>query len=206
VQFGDHCRRPAEYGYKFPKGRYDPGPTAYKTKDGEWIQTSILEYDRYFPALCRVLGVPEMAEDPRFKTQKASLQPENKRYQIELFEKIYATRTAEEWIRALGAEDIVVDRLAHFKELPEDEQALQNGFMTPLTMPGGETCFISRPSPRFDSMEVPPVSCASLLGADTAAVLEELGLSREEITGSQTTALSRSENSPRTKNIRRTIP
>ena len=170
-----------KYGYKFPKGRYDPGPTAYKTSDGEWIQTSILEYDRYFPALCRVLGVPEMAKDPRFKTQKTSLQPENKRYQIELFEKIYATKTADEWVRELSAADITVDKLAHFKDIPHDEQARQNGFIVEHAMPSGETCYLSRPSARFDSMETPPVSCAAHLGEDTAAVLKELGLSDAEI-------------------------
>jgi len=170
-----------KYSYKYPKGRYDPGATAYKTMDGEWVQSSILEYDRYFPSLCRVLGVPEMAEDPRFKTMKASLQPENKRYQIELFEKIYATKTADEWVKLLSAEDIVVDKLGHFKNVSSDEQAIQNGFVTTHTMPNGDTCFISRPSARFDSMELAPVSCASSLGGDTSAVLRDLGLSEEEI-------------------------
>lgn len=170
-----------KYGYKYPKGRYDPGPSPYRTKDGEWIQSTILEYDRYFPALCRVLGVPEMAEDPRFKTLKASLKPENKRYQIELFEKIYATKTADEWIKLLREADIVVDRLAHFKEVTGDEQALQNGFVTPHSMPNGETCFISRPSARFASMAVPPTACSHPVGEDTVSVLREMGLTEEEI-------------------------
>lgn len=170
-----------KYGYQYPKGRYDPGATPYRTKDGEWIQSTILEYDRYFPVLYRVLGVPELAEDPRFKTLKASLQPENKRYQIELFEKIYATKTADEWLKLLQEADIVVDRLAHFKEITGDEQALQNGFVTEHVMPNGESCMISRPSARFDSMEVPATACACPVGTDTVRVLGELGLTKEEI-------------------------
>ncbi len=170
-----------KYGYKFPKGRFDPGSTPYKTKDGEWIQTTILEYNRYFPKLCKVLGVPEMAEDPRFKTLEASLKPENKRYQVELFEKIYATKTADEWLELLRAEDIACNKLGHFRDVPKDEQALQNGFITTHTMPNGSTCFVSRPSARFNSMEVPPPSCGPLLGENTAEVLKGLGYSDEEI-------------------------
>ncbi|MPN25323.1 hypothetical protein SDC9_172731 [bioreactor metagenome] len=75
----------------------------------------------------------------------------------------------------------MVDRLAHFKEVVGDEQALQNGFVTEHTMPNGEACFISRPSARFDSTEVAPTSCAPLVGADTVALLGELGLTGAEI-------------------------
>jgi crotonobetainyl-CoA:carnitine CoA-transferase CaiB-like acyl-CoA transferase len=151
------------------------------TKDGVWIQTTILEYDRYFPSLCKVLGVPEMAEDSRFKTLKESLKPENKRYQIELFEKIYATRTADEWITLIRDADIVVDRLNHFKNIHDDKQALQNEFISTHTLPNGDTCSITRPSARFDSMEVLPTTWGPKLGADTHEILYGIGLSDEEI-------------------------
>lgn len=170
-----------KYNYKYPKERYELAPCSFMTKDGVWIQTTILEYDRYFPSLCKVLGVPEMAEDSRFKTLKESLKPENKRYQIELFEKIYATKTADEWITLIREADIVVDKLNHFKNIHYDKQALQNEFVSTHTLPNGDTCSISRPSARFDSMKVQPTTWGPKLGADTHDILNGIGLSAEEI-------------------------
>lgn len=170
-----------KYDFKYPKERYELAPCSFLTKDGVWIQTTILEYERYFPSLCKVLGVPEMAEDNRFKTLKESLRPENKRYQIELFEKIYATRTADEWIKLIREADIVVDKLSHYKNIHTDQQALQNGFITTHTLPNGGTCTISRPSARFDSMAVQPTMSGPLLGENTCEILKEIGLNEDEI-------------------------
>jgi crotonobetainyl-CoA:carnitine CoA-transferase CaiB-like acyl-CoA transferase len=50
--------------------RSPPNPivNAYATKDGRWIMLIMLQSDRDWPDLCRHLGRPELADDPRFAT------------------------------------------------------------------------------------------------------------------------------------------
>ncbi len=53
-------------GYAYPKTRMDSSPTGspFRTKDGEWVMTTIINIDQQWPKLCDVLGIPELKEDP----------------------------------------------------------------------------------------------------------------------------------------------
>jgi len=164
------------YGFPYPKVRYEPGSISYRTSDDEWLTYTILEHERYFPALCKVLGVPEMAEDPRFKSQEACSRLENKSAQVHIFEEIFATRTAAEWVADLAKVDIVASRLSHFNEIPREAQALENHYVTEHQMPNGSACMIPRIPLSAAGMEQQPSRCAPLLGAHTREVFEELGI------------------------------
>lgn len=38
-----------------------------KSADGEWYTLAFIDYERMYPRLCKVLELPELAEDPRYK-------------------------------------------------------------------------------------------------------------------------------------------
>src|SRR5882757_6059894 len=44
----------------------NPLTGAYKTSDGRFVQLSMLQPTRYWPEFCRLMGLDEYAEDPRF--------------------------------------------------------------------------------------------------------------------------------------------
>ena len=61
-------------------------------------------HDKWFRGVCRILGAPELAEDPRFATH--ALRAENgDAFHAELEQRL-AARDATEWERDLNAEGI----------------------------------------------------------------------------------------------------
>jgi crotonobetainyl-CoA:carnitine CoA-transferase CaiB-like acyl-CoA transferase len=49
----------------------NPLTGAYKTSDGRFVQLSMLQPTRYWPEFCRLMGLHDLAEDPRFTTIEA---------------------------------------------------------------------------------------------------------------------------------------
>ena len=171
------------YGNKFPKRRDNSAPTAsaFRTQDGEWVTTTLLKIEEQWPKLCHVLGVDQWAHDPRFCTSEAQRDPEVRKYLMEEFAKIYATKTAAEWCRLLTEADIVNDRMAHFSDMEKSEQAWANDFIHEVTCPNGSKSVLVRPSMRSERMGLPEWKRGPMLGEHTREVLAELGFSQEEI-------------------------
>ena len=71
--------------------------------------------------------------------------------------------------------------VGHFRTDTESEQAHVNGFVRSHTMPGGETCWITVPSPQSANMGAGDFWRGPLLGEHSAEIMEELGYSNEEI-------------------------
>jgi crotonobetainyl-CoA:carnitine CoA-transferase CaiB-like acyl-CoA transferase len=118
---------PARMGNSHPSlFPYDLMPTA----DGELIITA--GNDRQFRKLCEVLGVPELAEDPRFVLNKD--RTANRDELRPLLEERLRTRTKDEWFRDIiaagvpcGPINTVNDGVAFATELGLD----------PVVEPGG---------------------------------------------------------------------
>ena len=55
---------PRAFGNRYEA--WNPLMMPYRTSDGRFINLQMLSPDRYWPDLCRALGVPDMATDPRF--------------------------------------------------------------------------------------------------------------------------------------------
>ena len=67
----------AALGGDEPKASSGRGPSVnpvvgmYRTKDGRHIQLVFLEADRYWPDFCRLIGRPDLIDDPRFSDLRA---------------------------------------------------------------------------------------------------------------------------------------
>jgi crotonobetainyl-CoA:carnitine CoA-transferase CaiB-like acyl-CoA transferase len=172
-----------KYNYPYPKKRYEGKPTAipYQCADGEWMMISVLEYDRYIRDLCAVLGIPELANDPRFATEQNMMKPENRAAMVKSFEERFKTKTSVEWDRLLSNMDIVHDRLAHFREITENEQAKVNHYIDEITFANGTKAWMPRPCVCSENVGVPEYKLSRGVGADTTSVLKEIGYSEPEI-------------------------
>ena len=98
-----------------------------------------------------------------------------------MFEGIYATKTADEWVRLLTDADIVNDRLSHYKDMETSEQAWTNEFIHEVTCPNGNKSVLVRPSMRSERMGIPEFARGPMLGEDTDKVLARLGYTAEQI-------------------------
>jgi len=70
---------------------------AFKTKDGLLVWT--IGTESFWQQLCQVLGIPEMATDPRFVTAKD--RHANRSEMKRMLEEILATRTTAEWMEIM---------------------------------------------------------------------------------------------------------
>ncbi|MGD9560254.1 MAG: CaiB/BaiF CoA transferase family protein, partial [Oscillospiraceae bacterium] len=173
----------AEHGRPFPRDREDsntPVSCAYKCKDGEWFYVAAGSYDQQWPRICRdVLGHPELAEDPRFKDVKATVK--NVYAGVGILDEIFIQEDLAYWDDKLNKADIPHERLAHLKDIPNDEQAWANRYLHEVHYPdGGKVAYPATPVD-MDSVGEKEFNVSRPLGADTRAVLEGLGYTAEEL-------------------------
>lgn len=136
--------------------------------------------DAQFVRLTELLGLPELAGDDRFRTNRARVQ-----HRAELMEVLgprFADRTVAEWDRLLGAEGIPGGPVLGLPEALEHPQLAARGSILTHEHPvAGRVRTIASPV-RMDSQPPAQAPAPPLLGQHTRVVLEqELGLSRGEL-------------------------
>jgi crotonobetainyl-CoA:carnitine CoA-transferase CaiB-like acyl-CoA transferase len=114
---------------------FNPLWNHYCCGDGKWIAFAMLQPDRYWADFARVIGRPELTTDARFKDMAA--RAGNSAECVALIDAAMATRTREEWLRALRADagDFIYTVVNTVDDLPTDPQVLANGYVTDLEHP-----------------------------------------------------------------------
>jgi crotonobetainyl-CoA:carnitine CoA-transferase CaiB-like acyl-CoA transferase len=134
--------------------------------------------DGLFRALCRVLGREELAADERFATNAGRV--EHRRELVPELESVFATRSADDWVEALGAAGVPVGKV---RTIPDALAAAADAGL-PATVRVdhptiGDLDLVA--SPIWSDAAVSEPSPPPLLGQHTAEVLRELGRSHEQI-------------------------
>lgn len=126
-----------------------------------------------WPQVCRVIGRPELIEEPRFANGR-----ERRKHAaeiVELLDAAFAGLTFEEAAARLDAEDVVWDPLQTPRELLEDAQAEAAGCF--VEVPGARDGVRSVAAPvRFPGAPHGPKGPAPTKGQHTDEVLRELGV------------------------------
>jgi crotonobetainyl-CoA:carnitine CoA-transferase CaiB-like acyl-CoA transferase len=156
----------------------DPANNIYRTKDGRWLVLCLL-YDEWWPDLARHLGRDDWLSDPRYVDPAA--RAVNNVDLIGEMDVIFATRTLAEWEQQLADLQGVWSPLKSPGEVIVDEQALANGFVTPVTFPDGGSYLTGASPAQFDERPIGELRASPSLGQDTDAVMRELGLDDEQI-------------------------
>ena len=141
----------------------------YPTADG-WIYL-MCNKEKFWPALCRAIGRPEWAADPRIRTFKERLA--NRDLVTGLLDEALASKTTREWLDVFAGE-------VPAAPINDIGEALENPFVTEE----GRLQTLRHPSAGDYRMVAPPVRCpgddaparpAPALGAHTDEVLRGLG-------------------------------
>jgi len=151
----------------------------YQTQDGRWIFLVMIESDRYWPSVCRALGMPDLEHDPRF--DGAVPRYRNSAELTALLAGEIAKQTLDAWRVTLAEHGLIWAPVQTLVEAVEDPQARAAGSFQTMRHPtAGEfetvapPVHLSRTSLRSDRP-------GPALGADTRDVLAEAGLSQKEI-------------------------
>lgn len=152
---------------------YNPLWNHYKCADGKWICLGMLQTDRYWRPLCAALSAPELADDPRFSDMPR--RGENCRELIAIFDRIFVSRTLEQWTDTLKhSGDFVFSFVNSISDLPSDPQVVANEYVVDYNHPVlGPTQLVGLPV-RFSKTPGNPRGHAPEFGEHTEAVLTEL--------------------------------
>jgi crotonobetainyl-CoA:carnitine CoA-transferase CaiB-like acyl-CoA transferase len=165
-----------------PKGNlpHNPLVNLYQTRDGRFLSLCMLQQDRYWVKLCEVVGRPELANDPRFtdgKTRRANMAA-----CVEELSAIFRARDLAEWREVLSRQDGQWDVVQHVGELKNDRQVQANRYMQAVTHEDGSQLQMVSIPMQFDGNAL-PAKPAPKLGADSEAILGDLGYDEEKVLG-----------------------
>jgi crotonobetainyl-CoA:carnitine CoA-transferase CaiB-like acyl-CoA transferase len=175
---------PAILGQEFPREiRTEAGNPIYnhyRAKDDKWFILAHLQPDRYWPNVCRALGMPELEGDPRFNSIEA--RGENAKELIAIMDGKFATKTREEWFEIFKKEGIIYSPIQSPGEVVNDPQASANDYVIWFDHPVlGRTKVVGFPW-NFSQTPASVRREAPEFGQHTEEILLELGYTWDDTT------------------------
>lgn len=110
---------------------YSAPNQAFRTRDG-WVMIAAYMPERW-TRLCALLGLPQLATDPRFATSPQRVA--DRRELVALLEQVLATKTTDEWLPLLREADILCARVATYADLLQHPQLQANGMLAAAEHP-----------------------------------------------------------------------
>ena len=164
-----------------PRPKREEGSNActslYRCADGRWFILTLLNEERQFPGLLKVLGMESLAADPRF-ADKATRRA-NAKALIGLFDAAFAAKPFAEWRQFLDAAGVTFGMIGTLADMRDDEQMRAAGALVPFA---GETQLTIASPFSLDGETKTPPRRAPALGQHNADVLADAGYSADDIT------------------------
>jgi crotonobetainyl-CoA:carnitine CoA-transferase CaiB-like acyl-CoA transferase len=140
-------------------------------------------WEKDWPALCQVLGRPDLLVDSRYGT--AALRREHREDLRETLAAELRQRPRCEWLELFERYGVIAGELRDYEEVCEDPQVRAAGSLETFAVGERDAETVTAPRPPYRLMGEgghPGSRPAPGLGADTGAVLATLGLGPDEIT------------------------
>jgi crotonobetainyl-CoA:carnitine CoA-transferase CaiB-like acyl-CoA transferase len=154
-------------------GRVMPGYNVYETGDEKYLTLGIFRYQSW-QSLCQVLGREDFIEH---QWATGSKQEEI----LSFFEKIFRTKTRDEWCRQLRELDIEVAPVNDLEEVYCDPQVIHRRMVVEVEHPAtGKIKQLGIPI-KFSDTPGQIRNVAPSIGEDTKVMLKELGYSEDDI-------------------------
>ncbi len=135
-------------------------------------------YERDWVALCAVIEREDLLTDVRFTDIAARVKNVVELRQLLGVE--FARRPREEWVTALEKRGVLAGVVRGYPELMTDPQIAANAALERHVLADGTTATFARAPFRFAGKPLTTAHAAPSLSADTAALLDELGVDEAE--------------------------
>ena len=175
---------PAMLGQEFPRAvrarTGNPLWNHYRCKDDKWLVIAALQPDRYWPNVCKALGMEELEHDPRFETLEA--RSNNCEELIAIMDRIIASKAREQWEEIFKREGVLYTLIQTTTEVINDPQAIANEYAIWFDHPVfGRTKTLGFPW-KFSNTPCSIRREAPEYGQHAEEILLELGYNWEDIT------------------------
>ncbi|MFQ5953760.1 MAG: CaiB/BaiF CoA transferase family protein [Kiloniellales bacterium] len=147
----------------------------YRTADG-WIYI-MCNKEKFWGVLCQALDRPDWAEDARFRRFKDRLA--QRELLTEMLDEALSARTTAEWLERFAGK-VPAAPIHDLAQALANPLVTDGGRLMTVTRADGSSFRMLAPSIRC-SGDPPPARAAPALGADTDAVLGELGYDKARI-------------------------
>jgi len=132
-----------------------------------------------FAALCRVIGMEDWLDDPRFATREA--RQVHRVAMAQALSAVTLKRTSADWIEALNAGGVPCGPINAMDEVFADPQVAHLGLAQPVVHPArGEIALVGQPI-QIDDLAGGPRTAAPDPGDQTDEILAELGYGPDEV-------------------------
>ncbi len=162
--------------------RFEPGNPLtnwYGTKDGRWLYLVLLQADRFWAELCKVVEREDLINDPRFVDSVVRYQ--NRTECVKELDKAFQSRDLEDWKKRFEGFSGVWAPVINFKEVHEHPQIEPNGFLPMVKGHDGNEFRLVAPPAYFDEVPTAPAGPAPEIGQHTEEVLLDSGLDWEAL-------------------------
>jgi crotonobetainyl-CoA:carnitine CoA-transferase CaiB-like acyl-CoA transferase len=130
VNFAERERVPRSY-----QQGGSPVYRLYQGKDGQWFFLALGNL-AFLAKFAIAMGHEEWLMDERFEGAPFMILPPINEELIEMFEKIFAEKTRDEWLEFLQAEDIPCGSALPVETFLNDPQVMANNMVTEIAQPG----------------------------------------------------------------------
>ena len=168
--FGPASRDTAIAGY--------PVADQFPTLDGAVFIAAY--YDWHWLALCGVLGLTELAEDPRYATREGRTQPPNAERIRAGLKAATSTWTSAELSAALEEAGVMVTMVRDYEQVLADPQVAANRTLASVQYQEASVTLV-RPPFDYDGVPFAVRARAPEIGEHTEEVLREIGYSEEQM-------------------------
>jgi len=151
----------------------------YPVKGQRWIFLVMIDSARYWSRFCDAIDREDLTRDERFADPVVRFH--NNGALVEILDGIFGERTLDEWRAILDRHGLIWAPTNTIAEAIQDKQARAAGMFQTVEHPTAGAYDTIAPPMQLSAFEMRGERPAPALGADSADVLSEAGLSDEEV-------------------------
>lgn len=149
---------------------------AFVCADGRPVAIHLSTPHKFWTGLCQAVSLPELVEDPRFRTKPLRVQHYDELHGI--LAEAFATRTRDEWLRVLEDLDVPAAPILTLAEAVDHPQVQATGML--LEGAGDSGRSLVRSPVVVDGVRPAAAARAPALGENTTEVLADIGIPEAE--------------------------